>query len=111
MTATGAGGVLAENVRLADRFGSRFLGLMGRRSLAPGEGLLLKNCSSIHCFFMRFPIDAVYLDAQLRVVGAETVAPWRVGHLFRGARHVLELAAGAAAGLRPGDTVRLSGPV
>jgi len=43
---------------------------------------------------MRFPIDAVYLDKELRVVGIETVAPWHVGRIFRGARHTLELPAG-----------------
>jgi len=102
-------GPIAEHVRLANRFGSRFLGLMGRRSLGCGEGLLLENCSSIHCFFMRFPIDAVYLDREFRVVGTETVAPWRVGHLFHGARHVLELSAGTAAELKTGESIRFIG--
>lgn len=82
---------LATQVRLADRFFTRLRGLMLRKSLADGEGLLLKNCSAIHCCFMRFPIDVVYLDTEMRVVGKETVRPWHVGGRFRGARHVLEL--------------------
>jgi len=97
------GVVLAEHVRIADSFSSRFLGLMGRRSLAEGEGLLLKNCSSIHCCFMRFPIDAVYLDEAFCVKRTETVRPWRLGSLVPGARHVLELRAGAAAKVKSGQ--------
>ena len=93
---------IADRVALADRFLTRFRGLMLRRALAPGEGLLLKNCSTIHCCFMRFPIDAVYLDRRMRVVAVETVKPWRLGGIFPGARHVLELEAGRARDLVPG---------
>ncbi|MEA5050188.1 MAG: DUF192 domain-containing protein [Oscillospiraceae bacterium] len=105
MKVTCGGRTLAADVRTADDFFSRFLGLMGRRELPPGGGLLLRRCASIHCFFMCFTIDAVYLDGDMRVVGTETLAPWRVGHIFRGVRHVLELPAGAAAGLSAGDTL------
>ena len=84
----------ASPVYIADSFSLRFRGLMMRSELAPGEGLLLKNCSSIHCFFMRFPIDVIYLDKEMKVVGKETVEPWRIGKLFKGARHVLELGKG-----------------
>jgi uncharacterized protein len=69
---------------------------MGRRGLAPGEGLLLKPTPSIHTCFMRFPIDAVFLDAELRVLDVKPhLRPWR----FAGRRHtraVLELAGGEA---------------
>ena len=70
---------LADRVSLADDLFARFKGLMLRRSLDPGEGLLLKNCSAIHCCFMRFPIDAVYLDRDMQVVAVETVKPWAPG--------------------------------
>ena len=94
--------LVADRVALADHFFTRFRGLMLRRNLAPGEGLLLKNCSAIHCCFMRFPIDAVYLDGQMQVVAVETVKPWRLGGIFPGAKHVLELEAGSARSLAPG---------
>lgn len=97
----------AASVAVADSFWTRFRGLMLRRSLEPGEGLLLRRCASIHCFFMRFPIDVVYLDRELTVVGVETVKPWRIGGHFRRARHVLELEQGKGAFLRPGMTVEL----
>lgn len=93
---------IADRVALADGFFTRFRGLMLRKALLPGEGLLLKNCSAIHCCFMRFSIDAVYLDQRMRVVAAETVRPWRLGGRFPGARHVLELGAGSARDLAPG---------
>ncbi len=72
----------------------RMRGLLGRRDLPRGEGLLLRPAASIHTFFMRFPIDAVFLDADGVVVGvAPDLPPWRVA-ARKHARAVLELAAG-----------------
>lgn len=98
----GGGCPIAHKIKVADSFFTRFKGLMFRRRLEAGEGLLLKNCSLIHCCFMGFPIDAVYLDSSLRVVGRETVKPWHLGSVFSGAKHVLELEAGGARELCPG---------
>jgi uncharacterized membrane protein (UPF0127 family) len=87
------GRVVCERCTIADSFASRFLGLQGRRELPRGEGLLLSPSSSIHTFFMRFPIDAVFLDKGLRVVGVvPNLRPWRFAGR-KGARHVLELPA------------------
>ena len=94
--------VLARRVTVADTFFARFKGLMFRKSLTPGEGLLLKDCSAIHCCFMRFPIDAVYLDNCMQVVGIATVKPWHLGCIFPGAKHLLEVEAGSARELVPG---------
>ncbi|MDQ1727529.1 MAG: uncharacterized protein QOK14_1574 [Frankiaceae bacterium] len=91
------GRVICERCLVADRPHTRLRGLLGRRELAHDEGLLLRPAPSIHTWFMRFPIDAVFLDAHLRVLGVSPdVAPWRVT-ARRGARAVLELAAGEAA--------------
>ncbi len=75
---------------------SRMRGLLGRKSLEPGAGLLIPRTSSIHTFFMAFPIDAVFLDRDLRVRSVvRDVRPFRM--IFRpGSRNVLELAAGEA---------------
>jgi uncharacterized membrane protein (UPF0127 family) len=82
---------------LADGPLSRMRGLLGRSGLPAGEGLLLSPAPSIHTAFMRFPIDAVFLDRELRVLGiAEQLRPWRVASRRR-ARAVLELAAGECA--------------
>jgi uncharacterized membrane protein (UPF0127 family) len=97
---------VAGQAWLADTFGRRLLGLMGRRSLAPADGLLLRGCNSIHMAFMRFAIDAAYLDAAGRVLAMDHVLrPWRIGSLHRGVADVLELPAGslAASGTAVGD--------
>jgi uncharacterized protein len=80
------------------------VGLLGRKGLAPGAGLLIRGCGSIHTLFMRFSIDAVYLGEELRVLRVRArLSPWRAS-VCRGAAHVLELPAGAAreAGLEAG---------
>jgi uncharacterized membrane protein (UPF0127 family) len=96
-------------------FGRRFMGLMGREALEPGEGLFLPD-TSIHMMFMRFAIDALFLgpeepDGSRTVIGMrEHLPPWRGIVLpVRGARGVVELAAGtlAAKGVRPGDRVAI----
>ena len=92
------GTLVAEDVRVADGIWSRFWGLMGRRSLPEGSGLLLRPSFSIHTAFMRFPIDVVFLDRELRVVKVvPEMKPFRVAVAFGGAHSVLELNAGAAA--------------
>src|SRR4051812_50150360 len=69
-------------------------GLLGRRSLPSGEGILLKPASSVHMAFMRFAIDAVFLDRDLRVVKiAADLKPWRAAGA-RGSKSVLEITAG-----------------
>lgn len=93
---------IADAVSVADSFFTRFRGLMLRKTLSPGEGLLLRKCSSIHCCFMRFPIDVIYLSKDMTVVGIETVKPWRVGRIFPGAKHVLELEENRGSGLQVG---------
>lgn len=87
--------VLAEDCRIADSFFSRFLGLMGKKTLKPGAGLLIEPCSSIHMLFMRFPIDVVFLCPENEIVYIiKSIKPWRLSPLVRKARSVLELPAG-----------------
>jgi uncharacterized membrane protein (UPF0127 family) len=98
-------------LRRADTPITRFLGLMGRSRLEHGHGLLIKPCSSIHTFFMRFPIDVVFVDRQARVVKvAQRVKPWRLLLGGKGAHAVIELPAGAlaAAEVNPGDQLDIA---
>jgi hypothetical protein len=90
---------------MADRPLTRMRGLMGRKTLPVGEGVLITPAPAIHTGFMRFPIDALFLDKEMRVLSiSEHLVPWRMASQ-RGARSVLELVAGETArlGLRVGD--------
>ena len=85
----------------------RLRGLMGRASLPPDEGVVFRGTGEIHMFFMRFAIDAVFCDRELRVLKvARGLKPWRLA-AARGASVVIELAAGAADGVEPGDQLAL----
>ena len=104
---SGDGTVVCERCTVARSPLTRMRGLLGRRNLPQGEGLLLEPAGSIHTFFMRFPIDAVFLDRERRVVKVVPgVRPWRTA-AGRHARSVLELAAGEAerVGIEPGDAL------
>jgi uncharacterized membrane protein (UPF0127 family) len=99
------GKVVCECAAIAERPSTRLRGMLGRDSLPAGEGLLLWPAPSIHTAFMRFAIDAVFVDAELRVLKiVEGLRPWRVASAHR-ARGVLELAAGQAnaRGIEVGD--------
>lgn len=103
------GRVVCERCTVADRPLTRLRGLLGRRELSAGEGILLRPTPSIHTWFMRFPIDAVFLGADLEVLAVRPEMPaWRMA-ASRGARAVLELAAGEAGrrGLVPGSRLRV----
>jgi uncharacterized membrane protein (UPF0127 family) len=103
--------LLADDCGKADTFFSRFKGLQLKKSFPQGSGLLILPCNSIHMFFMRFPIDVVFIDANQSVIYMEEgIKPWRISRIVKGARSVLELPAGTAArtGTRPGDRLEFS---
>ena len=104
-------GRLVCRARVATSFASRFRGLMGVAQLPPGSGLLFPGSRSVHTHFMRFPIDVVFLDAELRIVSiAPALRPWRFAAAKR-ADSVLELAAGECErlGLTEGDVLLEAG--
>jgi uncharacterized protein len=108
--------VLAEQGELARSFWSRGKGLMGRPALPAGYALIIYPEWSIHTFFMRIPIDVLFVDRGHRVVGLREsmppsqpfagVAPWR-------GQYVIELPAGVitATGTRVGDQLVLTPPL
>ena len=106
------GKVLAEDLEVANSLVALTAGLMFRRTLAPGRGLWLNPCNGIHMLFMRFAIDAVFLDSRERVrkVYRKLPAWYGVVWFVWGARSVLELPAGSTADidLQRGDKVIIS---
>jgi uncharacterized protein len=107
------GTVLATRAKLASSYVSRFFGLMGRKGVEEGGGLLLTRSSSIHSFFMRFRFDAVFISREDRVVKVvPAMRQWWVAFGGKGARDVLELPAGVAAetGTQVGDLLVYEDP-
>ena len=101
------GRVVAESVTVADSTGRRLRGLLGKRDLPSGHGVLLRPAWSIHTAFMRFPIDVVFLDAdQIVIKIVPDLRPFKTASC-RGAREVVELRAGECErrGLALGDRV------
>lgn len=107
---------LADNAELARSFWARGRGLMGRATLPESYALIIYPESSIHTFFMRLPIDVLFVDRDDRVIGLRQamppnrpfagVAPWR-------GRYVIEMPAGVitTTGTLVGDQLRLTPPL
>lgn len=104
------GTTVCENTVLADNPWLRLRGLLGRDSLPAGEGILLTPSPSIHSAFMRFEFDAVFLDRNMRVLRlVERLPAWKA-RSAKGAKSVLELAAGEIEkrGLQVGDELAVT---
>ena len=110
VTVRGKATVIGDKIAVADSSATRFLGLMGKRSLEPGSGMWITPSSGVHTFWMRMRIDIVALDKENRVVAlAHSVPPWRISCVSLKTRSVLELPAGriAECGISVGDTVNI----
>ncbi len=107
------GNVVASRLVVASTMKTRRRGLLGRHTFHPDEGILLTPCRSIHTFAMKFAIDVVFLDKQMRVVDVRrNVKPGRPMLLNRKAHSTLELPAGIAAArnIEVGDVLRVYHP-
>jgi uncharacterized membrane protein (UPF0127 family) len=107
------GAILADRVERAEGVLDRMRGLLGRTALGDGEALAIAPCSSIHTFFMKFEIDAVFLDRGGRVVRALAgLRPWRATRFHPRAEQVVELPAGTLerTGTREGDQLAFEPP-
>jgi uncharacterized membrane protein (UPF0127 family) len=102
---TESGKLVCERCEMADTAFARARGLLGRSGLEPGGGMLIDRAGSVHMFFMRFPIDVVFLSRDRTVVGVRhRLRPWRAAAARRAVAS-LELPAGRAAeaGVEKGD--------
>ena len=103
--------VLADAADMADTSAKRRTGLLKHSRLEAGQGLWIVPCESVHTFFMKFPIDLVYLDRNRKVRKVRAnVAPWRLSACLT-AHSVLELPAGTIdrTGTQPGDQLIVEG--
>lgn len=86
---------LGNDIILATSLLDRFRGLLGRTGLKPGQGMMLRPCKGIHTFFMKFPIDVVFLDKENQMIGLyKNLPPNRMTSIYSNAHAVLELPAG-----------------
>ena len=91
------GTTVATRAKMASSIVARFNGLMMKKGVEDGGGLLLTPSASIHSFFMRFRFDALFLDREGRVTKVvPAMKPWRIAFGGKGAKDVLELPAGVA---------------
>ena len=90
--------VLAERSDKAATPVRRGIGLIGRRGLPEGGGLIIQPCNSVVSFFMRFSIDVIFIDKDAQVVHLmHAMPPWRISKIVRGSKLVVELPAGTIA--------------
>lgn len=104
--------LLGDAIGRADTSRTRRTGLLKRTGLAEGEGLWIIPCEGIHTFFMKFPIDVLFLDRKRRVVKlVRSMGPWRMAISLRG-RSVVELPAGTIekTGTEKGDLLEIGEP-
>jgi len=102
---------LAASLPVAKSMRDRMVGLLRTSERDLGDGLLIERSPSIHMFFMRYAIDAVFVDAAGRVTRTEPgLRPWRVVWWARGARDYLELPVGrmAESDTRVGDMLEVT---
>lgn len=98
------GATVVDHLLVAKSMAARMRGLLGRSSLPPDTGMLIVPCRSIHMWFMRFPIDAAFLDAELRVLKVvRNLRPWLWAIAPLKTHCVLETAAGVLENIKPGD--------
>jgi uncharacterized membrane protein (UPF0127 family) len=110
VTNTTRGTTVGDNIQLADTSMTRMFGLLGRRGLDAGCGLWIKPSSGVHTFFMRFTIDVVGLDRDLKVIKLwRQLVPYRVTAVSMKLRSVIELAGGQidATQIQLGDQLQI----
>lgn len=79
------------DAQVANTFFSRFLGLMGRKTMGCGA-MVFYNCNAVHTFFMRFPMDVLYLDKDMNVIKhVKNIKPWKISVASRSAITTVEL--------------------
>jgi len=103
------GTIIGDRIQIADTSLSRMVGLLGKRGVGAGGGLWIKPSSGVHTFFMRFPIDVIGLDKNMRVIRLwRNLVPFRITSVSLQLGSVIELSSGriAECGVQLGDVLR-----
>ncbi|MAZ49089.1 MAG: hypothetical protein CME65_11035 [Halobacteriovoraceae bacterium] len=99
---------VASQVKLATSFKDRLLGLMFVEEMKGFDALIIEPCRSIHNFFVRFSIDAVFVDRNMKIVKIlRDFKPWYLSGIYFRAHKVIEMKAGAAHALSVGDQLEV----
>ena len=102
--------LLADEVRVAETFTARLVGLLNRDSFDGKQALVIPSCRGIHMFFMRFPIDVIFIGEDKKVAGlVKNIKPFQVSPVFWKAASAIELPAGTIAATRTdiGDIIQI----
>lgn len=105
--------IIAQKSIVADSFVSRMAGLLNRSSLPAGEALIITRCRSIHMAFMRFAIDAIFVDKNGYVIGlCERIKPFRLSPIFFHSDFVIEVSEGVIGQTKTsiGDKIEVTNP-
>ncbi len=99
-----------NKVESAETFLTRLKGLLGRDSLEQGSGIVIDPCNSVHCFFMRFPIDVAFVDKDNKVLNViSNMKPWSISPIVSKSKYVIESNAGELSGmLEKGDLLQIT---
>lgn len=100
--------LISDKVEVAKTFWTRTCGLIPRKEILKGESLMIEPCCSVHTFFMRFPIDIIFVDRENKVIALyENVGRNKALPIHPGAKYVIELCAGeiSALNVEKGDFI------
>ena len=87
--------LIADEVKVAKTFIKKTFGLILRNDISEADGLIIKPCNSIHTFFMRFPIDVLFVDRKNKIIALhENVKPWRILPIHFNSSYVIEIKSG-----------------
>lgn len=102
--------LITDDVKVAETFFTRSVGLLSKKSVSSNEALVIKPCCSIHTFFMKFPIDVLFIGKNGNIIELyENVKPWRILPIHLASKYVLELCAGqiSAKNIKKGDIIHI----
>jgi hypothetical protein len=100
------GAIIANNLEMKDTFLGRLIGLLGKKGLNKGQGIILKPCSQVHTCFMAFAIDVVFISKDFKVLKIiKDMRAWKFSPIVLKSMYTLEVASGEIKDLKEGDKV------